>query len=201
MGANHMRLLLLWTIFSVKEIFAIPTDSQHSLVVSSTEPPTSEESNEENVSPSDITPTVPQIYQMHVKSNISNRFAHTTVTSRVKNIARNSQEATFSIVLPETAFISGFSMEVAGKNYTAYVKEKDQAKRDYDQAVASGFSAAHVAVSARDSNRFTVSVNLEPETNAAFYLTYEELLKREDGHYEQIINLHPGQPIKDLNVE
>ncbi|KAF2885858.1 hypothetical protein ILUMI_20315 [Ignelater luminosus] len=138
---------------------------------------------------------------MHVTSNVSNRFAHTTVTSRVKNIATKSQEATFSIVLPETAFISGFIMEVDGKNYTAYVKEKEEAKKDYDQAVARGLGAAHVAVSARDSNRFTVSVNVEPETKAAFYLTYEELLKRDDGHYEQVINLHPGQPVKDLSVE
>lgn len=42
---------------------------------------------------------------------------------------------------------------------------------------------------------------MEPESKAAFYLTYEELLQREDGHYEQIINLHPGQPVKDLSVE
>ncbi|KAF2887279.1 hypothetical protein ILUMI_18894 [Ignelater luminosus] len=139
MGTNYMRFLLLCT-FLVKEVFTAPSDSQHSLVVGSTEPATPEESDEENVSPPDITPSVPQIYQMHVKSNISNRFAHTTITSRVKNSATKSQEATFSIVLPETAFISRFCMEV-------------------------------------------------------------ELLKREDGHYEQMSNLHPGQPVKDLSVK
>ncbi|KAF2888057.1 hypothetical protein ILUMI_18116, partial [Ignelater luminosus] len=53
----------------------------------------------------------------------------------------------------------------------------------------------------RDSNRFTVSVNVKPESKAAFSLTYEELLKRKNDHYEQIINLHLGKPINDLSVE
>lgn len=70
---------------------------------------------------------------MLIRSNIGNRFSYTTITSKVKNAADKAQEATFSVVLPETAFISGFTMEVDGKNYTAYVKEKEEAKKDYDQ--------------------------------------------------------------------
>lgn len=57
-----------------------------------------------------------------------------------------------------------------------------------------------MAVSARNSNRFTVSVNVESQAKAAFYLTYEELLKRKQGRYELIVNIHPGQPIDDLSV-
>lgn len=180
--------------------YAAPTDSAQSLVVTSTEPSDHQEPGKEDVS-TEVPPKAPKIYQMHVQSAVSNRYANTTITSKVKNIASQPQEATFSVVLPETAFISGFVMEVDGKNYTAYVKEKEEAKKAYDEAVASGLGAAHVAVSARDSNRFTVSVNVEPESKAAFYLNYEELLKREDGHYELVINLHPGQPVKDLSVE
>ncbi|KAF2887611.1 hypothetical protein ILUMI_18562 [Ignelater luminosus] len=200
MNKRKLQLSLISTLFFILHTFAAPADSQHSLVVRSTESSDDKETGKEDNSP-EILPTVPRIYQMHIQSNVRNRFANTTVVSKVRNLAHKSQEATFSIVLPETAFISGFIMEVDGKNYTAYVKEKEEAKRDYDQAVQSGQGAAHVAVSARDSNRFTVSVNVEPETKAAFYLTYEELLKRQDGHYEQIINIHPGQPVKDLGVE
>ncbi|XP_031344971.1 inter-alpha-trypsin inhibitor heavy chain H4-like isoform X1 [Photinus pyralis] len=147
------------------------------------------------------TTSIPEIYQMRITSNIRNRFAHTTVTSRVRNSVDKPQEAVFSVVLPEAAYISGFVMEIDGKNYTAYVKEKEEAKRVYEQAVASGAGAAHVAVSARDSNRFVVSVNIEPESKAVFYLTYEQLLGRKDSRYEQIINIHPGQAVKDLSVE
>lgn len=69
------------------------------------------------------------------------------------------------------------------------------------QAVQSGLSAAQVAASARDSNRFTVSLNAEPESKISFWLNYEELLQRRDGRYELVVNLHPGQPVKDLTVQ
>lgn len=91
--------------------------------------------------------------------------------------------------------------ELKGKQYKAYVEEKKEAKRIYDQAVQSGIGAAHVAVDARDSNRFTVSVNIEPFEKVIFNLTYEQLLVRKHSKYEMIINLHPGQLVKDLNVD
>lgn len=65
----------------------------------------------------------------------------------------------------------------------------------------SGQSAAHVSASARDSNRFDVTANVEPQSKAAFYLSYEELLQRRNEQYEIVINIHPGQPVKDLTVQ
>lgn len=47
--------------------------------------------------------------------------------------------------------------------------------------------------SARDSNVFTVSVNVEPQSKVTFNLTYEQLLTRTLGLYENIINVNPGQ--------
>lgn len=173
--------------------------SHQALIVSSTEKSTLEDAEKEGKS--DDVPLIPQIYQLKIRSDIRNRFANTTVTSRVRNYASKAEQVVFSVVLPETGYISGFVMEVGGKNYTAYVKEKEEARRVYNEAVASGLGAAHVATSTRDSNRFTVSVNVEAEANAAFYLSYEELLQRRDNHYEQVINIHPGQPVKDLSVE
>lgn len=55
--------------------------------------------------------------------------------------------------------------------------------------------------SARNSNRFTVSVNVEPQKKATFNLTYEELLTRKLGLYNHVINLQPGQEVKDLQVQ
>jgi hypothetical protein len=54
--------------------------------------------------------------------------------------------------------------------------------------------------SARNSNRFTVSVNVEPQKKVTFNLTYEELLTRKLGLYNHVINLQPGQEVKDLQV-
>lgn len=144
--------------------------------------------------------TGPQVRSLHVLSEVQYRYAHTVVSSRVANPANTSKEVTFSVVLPETAFISSFLMEVDGKVYKAYVKEKEEAKKTYEQAVAAGQSAAHVAVSARDSNSFTVSLNVESQNKVSFNLTYEELLSRKLGMYEHVITLNPGQVVKDMEV-
>ncbi|XP_044751424.1 inter-alpha-trypsin inhibitor heavy chain H4-like [Coccinella septempunctata] len=151
--------------------------------------------------PSDEGEKIPEIYSMKVNTNVTNRFASSLVTSKVKNLNMNPQEVTFSFVLPDTAYITGFIMEIDGKKYEAYIQEKEKAKKTYDEAVSSGFAAGHVAVNARDSNKFTVSVNIMPESKATFYLTYEELLIRQKGLYDIIVNLHPGQPVKDMEVQ
>ncbi|XP_056645310.1 inter-alpha-trypsin inhibitor heavy chain H4-like isoform X1 [Diorhabda sublineata] len=149
----------------------------------------------------DDAPVFPKIYEMRVEANVSNRFAKCQITSKVKNLDKEAHEATFSVVIPEQAYISGFIMEIDGKQYEAYVQEKEEAKKTYDKAVQEGQGAAHVSVSARDSNRFTVSVNVEPQKKAIFYLKYEELLERQNNQYELVINIHPGQPVKNLDVQ
>ena len=54
--------------------------------------------------------------------------------------------------------------------------------------------------SARDSNHFNVSVNVEKEKKVIFRLTYEELLSRKLGMYKHVINLHPGQVVQNFSV-
>ncbi|XP_049780569.1 inter-alpha-trypsin inhibitor heavy chain H4-like [Schistocerca cancellata] len=143
----------------------------------------------------------PDVYSLHVVSHVRNRYAKTVVTSRVANTANVSREISFDAVLPETAFISGFVIEMDGKAYEAYVKGKEEALEEYQQAVQAGQGAAHVQLSARDSNVVSVSVNVEAQNKVTFNLTYEELLQRELGAYHLRINLNPGQIVNDLSVE
>ncbi|CAH2068892.1 unnamed protein product, partial [Iphiclides podalirius] len=138
--------------------------------------------------------------EMDVRSEITMRYAHTAIVTRVQNPAKRSQEATFRVLLPETAFISGFVMTLDGKSYKAYVKGKEEAKNIYNQAVSQGYGAAHISAKARDSNIFTVSVNVEPRSAAVFNLTYEELLTRRNGVYNHAVNLHPGALVPKLTV-
>lgn len=69
---------------------------------------------------------------MKIESNVSNRFAKTRIMSKVKNLDKKAHEAVFSVVIPDQAFISGFTMEIDGKSYEAYVQEKEQAKTTYE---------------------------------------------------------------------
>nr|XP_021193370.2 inter-alpha-trypsin inhibitor heavy chain H4 isoform X2 [Helicoverpa armigera] len=153
----------------------------------------------EEVTTEESSPPI-KLTEMEVVSEVSLRYAHTTVVARVRNPAKRAQEANFRVLLPETAFISGFVMTLDGKSYKAYVKEKEEAKQIYQNAVSQGIGAAHISAKARDSNHFTVSVNVEPSSNAIFNLTYEELLVRRNGVYNHAINLHPGALVPKLTV-
>ncbi|XP_044751117.1 inter-alpha-trypsin inhibitor heavy chain H4-like isoform X2 [Coccinella septempunctata] len=193
---NFILVFIQAAVF-ISDVLTAPTTE--SFVLVSTEKPKNANATENAVPPR--IPKIPKIYSMKVDTNVTNRFAKTLVTSKLKNLDETSQEATFAVVLPESAYISGFVMEIDGKKYEAYIKEKEEAREIYNKAVSSGMAAGHVEANARDSNRFTVSVNIEPQSKAIFYLTYEELLRRQNGAYDIIINLHPGHPVKDLEVQ
>ncbi|KAM3966520.1 inter-alpha-trypsin inhibitor heavy chain H4 isoform 2-T2 [Aphomia sociella] len=192
--------LCIWA--ATTESAAVPTQTQDTMVVAKLEDAHTEAStalsNDETSTAEPIPPV--KLTEMDVTSNIALRYAHTAVVTRVRNPAKRAQETTFKILLPETAFISGFIMTLDGKSYKAYVKEKEEAKNIYNEAVASGAGAAHIAAKARDSNQFTVTVNVEPNTEAVFNLTYEELLSRRNGVYNHAINLHPGSLVPNLSV-
>ncbi|XP_049857615.1 inter-alpha-trypsin inhibitor heavy chain H6-like [Schistocerca gregaria] len=143
----------------------------------------------------------PKVHRLHVLSEVRNRYAKTLITSKVGNPARQAQEIFFDAVLPEKAFISRFVIEMDDVAYEAYVRGKQEARQQYDAAVAEGRGAAHVAVSARDSNVVHVSVNVEAQKKVTFNLTYEELLQREIGAYNLRININPRQLVDDLAVE
>ncbi|CAG0883642.1 unnamed protein product, partial [Cyprideis torosa] len=152
------------------------------------------------VSFTEITSSRPDIRKLHVDTLIRHRYAISKVTSHVVNPSSSAQEVQFKVTLPEEAFISNFSMLIRGKEYVAYVKGREAAKAEYDQAVSQGQSAGHVALNPRESSRFTVSVNLAAEEKVVFTLTYEELLRRRLGNYEYVINIDPGQGVKDMRI-
>jgi hypothetical protein len=54
----------------------------------------------------------PTVLQLSINSDIRFRYARTAVSARVSNPANISQQVAFSVVLPDSAFISGFHMYV-----------------------------------------------------------------------------------------
>ncbi|XP_053724783.1 inter-alpha-trypsin inhibitor heavy chain H3-like isoform X1 [Synchiropus splendidus] len=141
-----------------------------------------------------------EVHKFHVTSSVTSRFAHTVMTSTAWNRANISQEIFFEVDLPKTAFITHFSMEIDGKTYVGEVKEKEKAKKQYDQAVSSGKTAGLVKVSGRKMERFSVSVNIAAESSVTFTLTHEELLQRKLGQYEVLTRVTPKQAIQDFQV-
>ena len=48
---------------------------------------------------------------------------------------------------------------------------------------------------------FRVAVNVAARSKIDFNLTYQELLQRRFGVYEHVINIDPGQVVRDLKVD
>merc|ERR1719495_2984612 len=142
-----------------------------------------------------------EITKFHINSTIQFRYARTHVVSQVKNPGTAPNNADFTIILPDSAFISNFSMIIKEVEYVAEVKEKEEAKKTFDEAVSDGKGAGIVSKDARDANLFTVSTNIEPGEKVVFKLTYEELLERKAGTYEHAINIDPKQIVDDLKIE
>ncbi|XP_023954995.2 inter-alpha-trypsin inhibitor heavy chain H4 isoform X2 [Bicyclus anynana] len=149
----------------------------------------------------DDDPVVPiKMTHMRVRSEIALRYARTAVICKVYNPNKRPQEASFNVLLPETAFISGFTMTLGKETYEAYVKEKEVAKQIYNDAVTQGVAAAHVATKARDSNHFQIKFNVEGWSNATYHMKYEEYLERRHGVYNYAINLLPGALVPKMDV-
>ncbi|XP_069689611.1 inter-alpha-trypsin inhibitor heavy chain H5-like [Periplaneta americana] len=134
------------------------------------------------------------VYKYHVQSEIRFRYASTVISCSIMNPANFSQQRQFNIDIPEAALVSGLLMDIDGQVYRADVREKDTSSGEVDEV-------ANLSLSARNSNQFTVSVNVEPHKKVTFNLTYEELLSRKLGTYKHVMNLDPGQIVRDLSVE
>ncbi|OCT85716.1 hypothetical protein XELAEV_18023887mg, partial [Xenopus laevis] len=79
---------------------------------------------------------------------------------------------------------------VDGVTTIGTVKEKAEAKMQFQKAVSKGQSAGLVQSTGRKMEHFKVTVNVAAFANVIFVLTYEELLKRHLGNYELSLNLN-----------
>ena len=143
-----------------------------------------------------------KITSMHVESKIVARLARVLVTTYVRNDEGISHETQFTFQLPDTAFISNFTMTVGNKIIPGIVKEKGYASNIYEDSKKQGVSAAIIDFTTQNPNRemkiFTVSVNNAAKSKAVFKLQYHELLTRKFGKYKQRISFQPNQIVSDL---
>ncbi|XP_019333855.1 inter-alpha-trypsin inhibitor heavy chain H6 isoform X2 [Alligator mississippiensis] len=140
------------------------------------------------------------VSSFHINSTIMSRYAITRVRAVLNNPHAEAQAAAFDLDLPSTAFISNFSITVNGRVHVAEVKEKQEAKQLYEAARRRGQTAAHVGTRYRDMEKFQVWASVLPSGTVTFELSYEELLQRQQGQYQQALSIRPGAVVTDLAV-
>merc|ERR1712233_209724 len=204
---KNLVLLSMVTLASCAPQSLVVTTTTISTTVTSTPATTTTTTTTTTQSPTSTTTeklvaTEPlEMTKFHIKSEIQFRYARTVVESTVTNPDTVAQLASFALVIPDSAFMSAFSMEIGGEEYNARVEEKEEAEKTFEKALNRGRGAGLVSQDAKDANKFTVSTNIEGGQEVVFRLTYDELLGRKEGMYRQEINIDPQQIVEDFRVE
>src|SRR5258706_1752132 len=117
---------------------------------------------------------------VEVEGEILGAHARVKVRQRYVCVEGKPIEAIYTFPLPSSATLVGFAMTCGGRRLEGVVKEREQAFRDYDDAVTSGHGAA--LLEQERPNVFTASVgNLLPNEETLIELEYLERLRADEG--------------------
>ncbi len=82
------------------------------------------------------------------------RYAQTTIEAHMRNPSAKSREMTFSVILPDSAFVSNFSMILRNnQEFVARVMEKEKATEAYKGALQNNGAAGLVQTNTRNANQ------------------------------------------------
>lgn len=118
-----------------------------------------------------------------IKTEISGFVARIEVTQEFENVLPDAVEAVYVFPLPHESAVDGMTMTVGEREIRAVIKERDEARKIYEQARNTGHTAA--LLDQERPNIFTQSVtNIPPNGTVQIKLSVLELLKYEAGTYE-----------------
>ncbi|XP_044873903.1 protein mono-ADP-ribosyltransferase PARP4 isoform X1 [Mauremys mutica] len=137
---------------------------------------------------------------IHIKGRIIDFIAQIVVFQTYTNQNDHSIEAKYVFPLDSTAAVCGFEAFINGKHIVGKVKEKEQAHKEYREAISRGDGAYLMDQDAPDV--FTVSVgNLPPKTTVLIKVTYITELSFQNGciTFQMPAAVAPWQQDKALN--
>ncbi len=117
---------------------------------------------------------------VEIEAEIRGTVATTTVRQTYRNTHAVGIEATYIFPLPDRAGVTAFTADLAGRCVEGELRERGEARREYDEAITAGQRAA-IAEEER-SGVFTTRVgNLQPGEDAVITLTLTGPLAVDDG--------------------
>lgn len=115
-----------------------------------------------------------------VQAEISGRFARVTVRQEYHNPHADKIEAVYTFPLSERSGVDRMTMTIGDRVIVGEVKERQQARRIYEQARAMGRTAS--LLEQERPNIFTQSVaNIDPGATVIIELSYVEVVPERDG--------------------
>lgn len=115
-----------------------------------------------------------------VRTNINGTIADTYVTQTYANEGEHPINASYVFPASTKASVHGMKMEIGNQVVTAVIKEKEEAKQEYEEAKSEGKSAS--LLEEKRSNVFTMDVaNIMPGDTIRIELHYTELVESSEG--------------------
>ncbi|XP_064198685.1 inter-alpha-trypsin inhibitor heavy chain H5 [Anguilla rostrata] len=144
--------------------------------------------------------TKPHIQDFSVKTTIISRYAFTAVSCTMMNRHSAASQGVFQFQIPSTAYVSNFTMIIAGRVYPSEVKPKEK-KVKVKEGNGKRQKEEQGGQSEIETETFRVAASIPGKNRAVFLLTYEELLQRRLGKYEHVTSLRPLQLVSKLSVD
>lgn len=121
--------------------------------------------------------------ETNVTTNISGTIAETYVTQTYTNEGAAPINASYVFPASTRVTVHGMKMQIGNNIVTAQIKEKEEAKQEFEQAKSEGKSAS--LLEQKRSNVFTMDVaNIMPGDTVNIELHYTELITPEEGNYQ-----------------
>ncbi|MFN3240687.1 MAG: VIT domain-containing protein [Planctomycetota bacterium] len=121
-----------------------------------------------------------------VAAKVALNISSVTVTQTFHNPFASKIEAVYVFPLPQDAAVSDFVMKLGDRRIRGIVRERDEARRIYEQARAQGYNAS--LLQQERPNIFTQSVaNIEPDQTIDVATTYFQTLPWRDGAFEMVV--------------
>jgi poly [ADP-ribose] polymerase 2/3/4 len=110
---------------------------------------------------------------VHVRGKVVDMVAQVVVLQEYHNFGGKPIEAKYVFPLDDRAAVCGFEAFINGKHVVGRVKEKEQARREYKEAIAQGHGAYLMEESEETPDVFSVAVgNLPASATVLIKITY-----------------------------
>ncbi|MHA1167813.1 MAG: VIT domain-containing protein [Candidatus Hodarchaeales archaeon] len=124
---------------------------------------------------------LPKIAVHNVSVTLFKNYAVTTVYEEFINEQDTAVNGTYFFPVPKNAIISNFSLTINGTTYYAECMPVQQAREQYEEAVAEGRDAAIMEF--KEANLFAYSVSIRANSSLGVGIVYEQLLELKHGSY------------------
>ena len=117
-----------------------------------------------------------------IQVQVSGLVARVTVSQSFRNDGQERVEGIYVFPLPDTAAIDGLRMRIGERVIEGEIREKEQAKKEYERALSAGKKTS--LVEQQRANLFTTSVaNIGPGESITVEIEYLETIRYDEGNF------------------